>query len=272
MQRESTEGLSAFSGALLMRGKALTIAGRSSEAVSELERAASRATAEGDLEAAADALDCLCWIAWLELDGKSMRRYAKSLLETGLPQSSREAFRIYIRRATRTLQLGDARSAQQLLDEAENVSRIADIDAFSVYLTVKGDVMAALGETDVAVHHVELGVEIARKRPDRYSLWLQLIYLGWALYASGQPQGALDALFEALKVARDLNLGWEVPLTLSRAACMALLLGRLEQACGLIGEAFSFDGEQRWMYALRSAVGLMIGLATGDKALQRRAF
>lgn len=255
-----------------MRGKALAIGGRSSEAVSELERAARGAIAEGDLEAAADALDGLCWIAWIELDGKRMRQYAKSLLETGLPQSSGEAFRIYIRRATRTLQLGDAQSAKQLLDEAENVSRIADIDAFSAYLTVKGDVLAALGETDVAVHHVRLGVEIAHKRPDRYSLWLKLIYLGWVLYASGQTEAALDVLFETLHVARALNLSWEVPLTLSRAAYIAFLLGRLAQARELIAETLSFDAEQRWMYVLRSAVGLMIGLATGDKALQRLAF
>ncbi len=255
-----------------MRGKALTIAGRSDEAVCELERAAQRATAEGNLEAAADALDRLCWLAWIELDGKRMREYAKSLLETGLPQSSREAFCIYIRRATRTLQLGDARGAQLLLDEAENVSRIADIDAFSAYLTVKGDVLAALGETDVAVHHVKLGVEIARKRPDRYSLWIKLVYLGWVLHASGQPESSLESLFEALAVARRLNLTWEVALTLSRAAFLMFLLGRLSQASALIEEALTYDAQQRWMYVFRSAVGLLIGLATGDETLQRRAF
>ncbi len=255
-----------------MRGKALAIAGRSNEAISELERAARSATSEGDLEAAADALDRLCWLAWIELDGNRMREYAKSLLETGLPQSSREAFCIYIRRATRTLQLGDARSAEQLLDEAENVSRFADIDAFSAYLTVKGDVLAALGETDVAVHHVKLGVEIARKRPDRYSLWLKLVYLGWVLYASGKPEAALETLLDAVGIARDLNLSWEIPLTLSRAAYIEFLMGRMTRACELVVEALRSDAQQRWMYVMRSAVGLMIGLACGDKALQRRAF
>lgn len=256
---------------LLNEGKALTIAGRSAAARAKLEEAAAAALRERHAEKAADALDWLSWLAWIELDGKRLRRYAKRLLAIDLPKSSPEAFRVAIRRATCTLQLGDARGAERLLEEAENVSQLADIDAFSSYLSIKGDVQAACGESDVAVHHSRLAVEIARKRADRYELTRKLMYCAYALQANGQIDDALETYLEAASVSAEGSLTWEVPFNRTRAAACAYTLGDLSRAAKLVRDAFRSGANHRWMYVERSALGVAVALATGDDALLARA-
>ena len=113
------------------------------------------------------------------------------LLKLNLPKTSREAFRVYIGQATATLQAGDARRAAELLDEAENAGELADIDAFAAYLMLKGDVSAALGEHENSVHHLQLAVEISRKRRDPYALWRQLLYYGYGLQSAGRVRAAM---------------------------------------------------------------------------------
>jgi len=144
-------------------GRALTIAGRSNAAICQLEHAFLIATGEGKPQIVADALDLLTWLAWIELDGKRTRSYAKKLFKLDLPTASAEAFRVRIRQTTIALQLGDAREALRLLDEAENVSRVADIDSFTSYLMLLGDVHAGLGEAEVAKLHALEGVSSRRE-------------------------------------------------------------------------------------------------------------
>ncbi|HTX59912.1 MAG TPA: helix-turn-helix domain-containing protein [Verrucomicrobiae bacterium] len=256
----------------LQRGISLAKTGETREAIALLESIESDAERAKDAATASDALDWLGWLAWVELDGEQARRCAAALMRLDLPKASREAFRVFIRQATVTLQAGDARGAARLLEEAENAGDLADIDAFGDYLMVKGDVCGALGENENAIHHTRLGVEIARNRRDRYSLWRRLLYHAYSLAAGGRVRWAGAALDEALQVAEDESLTWERTFTLARAAFVAFTLGDMRRARTLIGEAFAATEPHRWAYVQRSMVGVAIGLATGDGALLSMAF
>ncbi len=256
----------------LERGIAAAKSGRTIEAMALLEGAVDEALRRREYVIAADALDWLAWLAWVELDAQLSKRFTAALLRLELPKTSREAFRVYIRQATVTLQAGDAIHAAHLLDEAENVGELADIDTFASYLVLKGDVAGALGDHVGALHHAQLGVEIARKRPDRYSLWRKLLYYGYALQAAGKARAALAVLDDAIAVAAELELTWELTLSLSRAALAAYLFGALDKARGLIGRAFEREEPHRWAYVQRSLTGVAIADAMDDAELLARAF
>jgi tetratricopeptide (TPR) repeat protein/DNA-binding CsgD family transcriptional regulator len=256
----------------LERGVAAAKGGRSAEAFALLEDAADRAGSAGDVATAADALDWLGWLAWVELDGARAARYADAILRLNLPKTSREAFRIYIGQATATLQAGDAVRAAELLDEAENAGELADIDAFAAYLMLKGDVSAALGEHEQSIHHLQLAVEISRKRRDPYALWRQLLYFGYALQAAGRVRAAMIAHEEALALANARGLTWERTLSLSRAALGAYTLGDMTRAREYLRLAFESPEPHRWAYVQRSFTGLAVAVATGDEELLALAF
>ena len=156
------------------------------------------------------------------LDGELARKHGRALLRLNLPKTSREAFRVYIGQATASLQAGEARRAAELLDEAENAGELADIDAFAAYLALKGDVSAALGEHETSVHHLQLAVEISRKRRDPYRLWRSLLYFSYALQTAGRVRAAMATHEEALAIATDRGFTWERTLSHSRAALGAL--------------------------------------------------
>lgn len=255
---------------MLLRGKALTIAGRVGEAFEALERV-SREAASDDPERAADALDWLSWLAWIELDGERARTYDDRLETLAVPNSSAEAFRSFLRRATSTLQFGDARAALALLLRAENVSELADIGSFVSYLAIKGDVHGALGDAALHVHHAKLAFDICRSRADRYVLLRATIYYGYALQSSGHVSQSRAIYEEGLALAEALQLTWEGPFCASRAAWAAYLTGDLESATRLVARAFRSSATHRWMYATRSWVGLSIALATDDADLRGRA-
>lgn len=255
---------------LLQRGKSLARAGRIAGAVDDFEAALASANPKRDARLCADALDWLAWLAWIDLDGERTSAYARRMLTLELPTTSLAAFRRCIRQATQTLQLGDALGALALLEEAEQAGRDADLDAFTAYLCVKADVYAALGETDTALGHAQLAVDLAEKRSDRYQRWRRLEYFGYIKYKNGALQDALSTYLRAEQVARGAGLTWEVPFTRVRAAWIAMLLGRLPQAHLLIASCFEFDETVRWMVVTRAWVGLTIGLAVGDDRLVER--
>jgi tetratricopeptide (TPR) repeat protein/DNA-binding CsgD family transcriptional regulator len=256
----------------LERGIAAAKTGRTEEAIGLLEAVAAKAEAAGDASTAADALDWLGWLAWVELDGERARKHAASLLRLNLPKTSREAFRVYVGQATAALQSGDARRAAKLLDEAENAGELADIDAFAAYLMIKGDVSAALGEHENSVHHLQLAVEISRKRRDPYALWRQLLYFGYALQAAGRVRAAMAAHEEALAIVDEQGYTWERTLSLSRSALCAYLIGDMTRAREFLRAAFAAPEPHRWAYVQRSFTGLAVAVAAGDDELLAMAF
>jgi tetratricopeptide (TPR) repeat protein len=256
----------------LERGIAAVKAGRSAEAIALLEDVATSAERAGDAATAADALDWLGWLDWIELDGERAKKHGDALLQLNLPKTSREAFRVYIGQATATLQAGDARRASELLDEAENAGELADIDAFAAYLMLKGDVSAALGEHENSLHHLQLAVEISRKRRDPYALWRELLYYGYALQAAGRVRAAMATHEEALALATEQGLTWERTLALSRAALGAYTLGDMTRAREYLRVAFAEPEQHRWAYVQRSFTGLAVAVATGDDELLALAF
>lgn len=256
----------------LQRGIAAAKSGKTIEAMALLEGSLEEAMRARDLVAAAESLDQLAWLAWVELDGLLSKRFTQALLQLELPKTSPEAFRVFIRQATVTLQAGDPVQAAQLLDEAEKVGEMADIDSFASYLSLKGDVAGALGDWENALHHTRLALDIARKRPDRYGLWRKLAYYGYALQAAGKVRAAVEVLEEAAALADELNLTWERTLSLARAAMAAYLFGALDRAHGLILRAFEREEPHRWAYVQRSLVGVAIADALGDLDLAKRAF
>ena len=205
-------------------------------------------------------------MAWVELDGEPARKAAGALLRLNLPKTSREAFRVYIGQATATLQAGDARRAAQLLEEAENAGELADIDAFAAYLMLKGDVSAALGEHENSVHHLQLAVEISRKRRDPYALWRQLLYYGYALQSAGRVRAAMSTHEEALAIATERGFTWERTLP-HRARAGAYTLGDMTRAREHLRAAFAAPETHRWAYVQRSFTGLAVAVATGDDEL-----
>jgi len=170
---------------LLQAGKALARGGRIAAAVESLEAALTAATRRRDVHACADALDWLSWLAWIDLDGARANLYARRMLRLELPPTSPEAFRLSVRQATQTLQLGDPLRARTIIERAERVGRDADIDAFMAYLSVKADICAALGETQRALGHARIAAEIAQVRSDAYAHWRRREYLGYIQYTAG---------------------------------------------------------------------------------------
>jgi len=258
--------------AMLDDGIAAAKEGRSAEAIALLEEAVASAQRAGEPATAANALNWLEWLAWVELDGDAARRHASALLHLNLPKTSREAFRVYVGQAMVTLQAGDARGAEQLLGEAENAGELADIDAFTEYLSLKGDVSGALGDHENAVHHVQLAVEISRKRRDPYALWRQLQYFGYALVAAGRVRAAMAAYAEALAVATERGFTWERTMSLSRSALGAYTLGDMARAREYLRAAFAQPEPHRWAYVQRSLAGLTVAVAMGDEELLAMSF
>jgi ATP/maltotriose-dependent transcriptional regulator MalT len=255
----------------LALGRALAMAGREREAVTELEEVFELASQCEYFEVAADAADWLSWLAWIELDGARARVIAERMMTLAVPASSPEAFRLFVRKATQSIQVGDAPGAAQILAEAEKVSREADIDSFASYLSIKADVLSAQGRSAEALSYARLAADIAARRSDRHLLWRRLLYLGYALHASGRLADAYDAFMAAEGVAREASLTWEPSFARARAAWDALLLGRLDAARERIAECFEEGFEQPWMAVMRAVAGIFIGLACGDDALVARA-
>jgi len=254
----------------ISRGKALAIAGRIDEAVLTLESALVLARGRRDSFLEADALDFLSWLSWIELDGERTRSYAQRMLTLEVPATSPAAFRIFVRQATQSLQLGRPQAALSILEEAEHVSRDADIDSFIGYLSVRADVYAALGQPGIALTHAKLALDIAEKRSDPYQRWRRLEYYGYILYTNGRMHDSLATYRYAEEVARDASLTWEVPFSRIRAAWIAFLLGQMSEAHALIVSCFECRQPVRWMVVTRAWVGLLIGLAVNDDDLTRR--
>jgi tetratricopeptide (TPR) repeat protein len=225
---------SAGAQALVAHGRALALAGRIAEALRTLETALDAARVRGDAFSEADALELLSWLAWIELDGVRTRAYAQRMLTLKVPATSPAAFRLFVRQATQALQLGRPQAALGILEEAEHVSRDADIDSFIAYLSVKGDVYAAVGKPGVALGHAKLALDIAEKRSDRYQQWRRLEYYGYIQYTNGRLQESLATYRRAEEVAREASLTWEIPFSRIRAAWIAYLLGRMTEAHALI--------------------------------------
>ncbi len=249
---------------LMQRGKTLARAGQIRTAVEILERALTCAARARNVRVCADALDWLSWLAWIDLDGTRAHIYARRMLRLELPPTSPQAFRLSLRQATQTLQLGDAHGALAIIEAAEHAGRDADIDAFMAYLSVKADVHAALGDTRRAVGHAQLAAEIAQKRSDGYAHWRRREYLGYIEYAAGNLSESLQTYLLAEQIARDLALTWEVAFSRVRAAWIALLLGDLPRAHELIAGCFTDGDGVRWMLVTRAWVGLTIGLIVED--------
>jgi DNA-binding CsgD family transcriptional regulator len=253
---------------LLLSGKSLAVGGNISEAVEIFERVLSSTASNSRI--AADALDWLSWLSWIELDGKRTEQYARRMIMIETPTTSPEAFRLFVRKATQSLQLGDARTALRVLEEAEQVSRDADIDSFATYLMILSDVYAALGQPKTGLGYAQLAVDIAKRRPDKFGLWRHIKYLAYIQYANSLLEDALHTFISAEELAHSASLTWEVPFSRARAAWMAALLGRFERARELIWSSFGSLEQVRWMVVTRAAVGLEIGLATGDDQLVQR--
>ncbi len=255
----------------LLLGRALALSGRCSEAITILDRVVDEAARADDSESAARALDLLWWIGWIELDGERTRAVATGMLKLSMPATSPEAFAIFVLKATLAVQLGDAATAAEILEEAEHDSRDADIDSFANYLSVKADVLAALGRPAEALSYARLAADIGAKRSDLFLRWRRLTYLAYSLHANGLLREAYEAYLRAEQAARDASLTWEIGLTRARAAWIALLLGRATVAHDLIVSCFDEPYEQGWMAVTRSFVGIFVGLSCEDEALIARA-
>jgi len=255
----------------LLLAKALVLGGHSGDASSLLDEVVDEATRERDSEGAAKALDLLWWLGWIELDGARARAVAERMLKLTIPATSPEAFRIFVAKATLSVQLGDAAGAAEILEETEHDSRDADIDAFANYLSVKADVLAALGHPAEALSYARLAADIGAKRSDLFLRWRRLLYLAYMLQANGRLSEAYEAYMTAEASAREASLTWEVAFCRARAAWVALLLGRGTVAHDLIASCFDEPYEQGWMAATRSFVGIFVGLSCEDEKLLARA-
>jgi DNA-binding CsgD family transcriptional regulator/tetratricopeptide (TPR) repeat protein len=139
-------------------------------------------------------------------------------------------------------------------------------------LMLKGDVSAALGEHENSVHHLQLAVEISRKRRDPYALWRQLLYYGYALQSAGRVRAAMATHEEALAIATERGFTWERTLSHSRAALGAYTLGDMTRAREHLRAAFAAPETHRWAYVQRSFTGLAVAVATGDEELLALSF
>lgn len=258
-------------GDALGRGKRLTMAGRTHEAALLLHREANACASRGEMSAASDALEWLSWISWIELDGSRARWCARKMLQLKVPEGSAAAFRAYVRKASAALQLGNAREALRIIENAEATTDAADVDSFTTYLSQKADVYSALGEPSAALGYARLAVDIASKRNSAYLLWRCLTYLAYTFHAMGNLPDAERSYMRAENVARESSLTWEPAMMLARRAWIAFLMGRGDQARSLCLRAFETPAEQRWMVANRAWVAMLVGISCGDAGLVTRA-
>jgi ATP/maltotriose-dependent transcriptional regulator MalT len=255
----------------LLLGKALALGGHSADASRLLDEIVEESTRDGDSESAARALDLLWWLGWIELDGERARAVADRMLKLTIPATSPEAFRIFVAKAALAVQLGDAATAAEILEETEHDSRDADIDGFANYLSVKADVLAASGRPAEALSYARLAADIGAKRSDLFLRWRRLLYLAYMLQANGRLSEAYEAYLNAESAARDASLTWEVAFSRARAAWVALLLGRGAAAHDLVVSCLDEPYDQGWMAATRSAVGIFVGLCCEDEKLLARS-
>lgn len=255
----------------LERGKRLAVAGETHTAALVLHRLTNSCIAQGAIATAADALDWLAWLSWVELDGSRARWCARKMLGLEVPAGSAAAFRAYVRKASASLQLGDAQQALRIIEKAETASNDADIDAFTAYLSQKADVYSALGEPEAALSYARLAVDIASKRNSVYHHWRCVTYLAYTLQAMGNLPEASGAYERAERLARQSGLTWEPAMVLARRAWVTFLAGKCREARDMCARAFEVRAEQRWMVAHRAWVAMLVGSACDDRELVERA-
>ena len=248
-------------------GRSLVFHSRTAEAVPVLENVLAAAERSNDRVAAAEALDWLFWLALVELDGSRSRAYAERMLAMTVPPTSTQAFRLYVRHAIATLQLGDASQALAIIEKAEQASRDADIDSFTMYLSCKADVLAALGHDEPALEYARLAADICAKRSDPYAHWQRTFYLGYMFQAGGKLGSALETYLVAARVGHAAKLVWEPAFATARAAWVAFLMGNVPRAQALLDEARFSPGSQPQMRVACGWIALRMGLALGNDEL-----
>ncbi|HTJ25433.1 MAG TPA: hypothetical protein VMA36_04625 [Candidatus Limnocylindria bacterium] len=251
----------------LHHGCALARTSRTEEALVVLEDVFAVAERSNERVLAAEALDWLFWCAQAELDGRGVQRCAERMLALPISATSPQAFRLYVRHAVAALQLGDAAGALNIIERAERVSREADIEAFTCYLSAKADTLAALGRDVPALEYARLSADICSKRSDPFAHWQRTLYLGYTLQAGGQLGAALDAYLAAATIASDASLVWEQALVTALAAWIAFLVGDVVQALALLAAARASSARQPCLRVACAWISLRIGISVGDDQL-----
>ncbi len=115
--------------------------------------------------------------------------------------------------------------ALQTFDHAERNGERLDVDAFVSYLSVRSDVLSALGDFESAIECARLSFSIAQKRPNFGARFVSGLYLAYAYEAAGVLDAAQNSYDEAAGIACHAQLHWEGAHALARAAWIALLRG-----------------------------------------------
>ncbi len=226
-----------------------------------------KATSLGDTHAAATALERLSWLAWISLDGDLAEECAREAQVLHVPEVSPEAFRLAVRRAVWELQQGNARSALETLDAAERAGERLDVDAFVSYLSVRADVLSALGEFEPATECARLSYSIAQKRPNAAARFITAVYLAYSYEAAGSFDASQATYDEAASIAERANMHWESAHAQARGAWIALHRGDGAGARRRLLKSLGASEQTPWLEVTRASAGITIGLALGDDRL-----
>lgn len=223
----------------------------------------------GDARAAAGCIERLSWLAWVLLDGELANECTREAAALKVPDGSAEAFRLALRRAAGALQDGDAASALETLDAAERAGDRLDIDAFVSYLSVRADVLSALGEAEPAIECARLAFSIAQKRSNASAAYSSALYLAYAHEAGGMLQASAEAYDDAARLAERHGYGWQAGLAHARAAYVSLMRGDGAGAHARLIASLRTKERAPWLDVTRAFVGIKTGLMTGDEELVR---
>lgn len=221
----------------------------------------------GDARAAAGCLERLSWLAWILLDGELAKECTQEAAGLAVPEGSPEAFRLAVRRASGELQSGEAAAALETLDAAERAGDRLDVDAFVSYLSVRADVLCALGDAEPAIECARLAFSIAQKRPNVSASYSSDVYLAYALEAGGMLDASADGYDRAARIAEEHGLRWQSAHAYARGAYVALSRGDGSGARERITASLRATDRTPWLEVTRAFVGIKAGLMLGDHTL-----
>lgn len=224
-----------------------------------------------DVDLVARSLDKLAAQCWMNADTPNGLEAARKLRRCDASGSSAWIMGGYLQEARFVLALGDFKAALALIEEAEQLCDVTNVDLVASMLEVKGMASAKAGDVDSTVQLCESACDLASKRSDPHSLVFKLNNAAIAFRSVGLTTRALETHDRAVAEARRQRLGWRVAYTeLSRATTL-MMLGKFVEIREIL-ERVKSEPKNLACRIGEVAMGLLVGVRTADDALLQEAY